>query len=155
LYLFLSLFSCSFHLFSTFLLPYQICLFLTSSPDFPCGRCVQCTGNRRLHTRRVSPCSNFSDPFFAFERSVNIQHFDERCALGRPWVDPWSLRIQCQALPHMQPALRSTAPVITSRVRIVLLLNLQAPCVLYMGQGFRYSLEKAFYVFNQQIYLIV
>ena len=51
---------------------------------------------------------NFSDPFFASERSVNIQYLDERCVLGRPWVDPWSVRIQFQALPHMQPALRST-----------------------------------------------
>ena len=33
-------------------------------------------------------------------------------------------------------------------------LNLQAPCVLYMRQAFPYSPENAFYVFNQQIYLI-
>jgi hypothetical protein len=30
--------------------------------------------------------------------------------------------------------------------------NLQAPCVLYKGQEFRYSPENAFYIFNQQIY---
>ena len=30
-------------------------------------------------------------------------------------------------------------------------LNLQAPCVLYVGQAFRYSPENAFYIFNQQI----
>ena len=34
-------------------------------------------------------------------------------------------------------------------------LNLQAPCVLYMGQAFRYSPENAFYIFNQQIYFII
>ena len=34
-------------------------------------------------------------------------------------------------------------------------LNLQAPCVLYIGQAFRYSPENAFYIFNQQIYLII
>ena len=34
-------------------------------------------------------------------------------------------------------------------------INLQAPCVLYMGQVFRYSPENAFCIFNQQIYFII
>ena len=34
-------------------------------------------------------------------------------------------------------------------------LNLWAPCVLYIGQEFRYFPENAFYIFNQQIYLII
>ena len=33
--------------------------------------------------------------------------------------------------------------------------NLQAPYVLYIGQAFRYSLDNAFYIFNQQIYFII
>ena len=33
--------------------------------------------------------------------------------------------------------------------------NLQAPCVLYIGQAFRYSSENAFYIFNQQMYFII
>ena len=33
--------------------------------------------------------------------------------------------------------------------------NLYAPCVLYIGQAFRYSPENAFYIFNQQIYFII
>jgi len=33
--------------------------------------------------------------------------------------------------------------------------NLQATCVLYIGQVFRYSPENAFYIFNQQIYFII
>ena len=33
--------------------------------------------------------------------------------------------------------------------------NLQAPCVLYIGQAFRYSPENAFYIFNQQIFFII
>ena len=33
-------------------------------------------------------------------------------------------------------------------------INLQAPCVQFIGQAFRYSPENAFYVFNQQIYFI-
>ena len=35
--------------------------------------------------------------------------------------------------------------------------NLQAPCVLYIGQAFRFSPENVFYilVFNQQIYFII
>ena len=31
-------------------------------------------------------------------------------------------------------------------------VNLQAPCVLYAGQAFRYSPENAFYMCNQQIH---
>ena len=34
-------------------------------------------------------------------------------------------------------------------------INLQAPCVLYLGQAFHYSPENAFYIFNQQIYFIM
>ena len=34
-------------------------------------------------------------------------------------------------------------------------INLLAPCVLYIGQAFRYSPENAFYIFNQQIYFII
>ena len=34
-------------------------------------------------------------------------------------------------------------------------LNDGAPCVLYIGQVFRYSPENAFYLFNQQIYFII
>ena len=34
-------------------------------------------------------------------------------------------------------------------------VNLQVPCVLYIGQAFRYSPENAFYIFNQQIYFII
>ena len=33
--------------------------------------------------------------------------------------------------------------------------NLKAPCVLYIGQAFRYFPENAFYIFNQQIYFII
>ena len=33
--------------------------------------------------------------------------------------------------------------------------NLQAPCVLYIGQAFRCFPENAFYIFNQQIYFII
>ena len=33
--------------------------------------------------------------------------------------------------------------------------NLQAPCVLYIGQAFRYSPENAFYIFIQQIFFII
>ena len=36
-----------------------------------------------------------------------------------------------------------------------LTINLQAPCVLFIGQAFRYSPENAFYLFNQQIYFII
>ena len=35
------------------------------------------------------------------------------------------------------------------------LCNLLAPCVLYIGQEFRYSPENAFYILNQQIYFII
>ena len=38
---------------------------------------------------------------------------------------------------------------------VALLLNLQAPQFLYIGQAFRFSPENAFYIFNQQIYFII
>ena len=34
-------------------------------------------------------------------------------------------------------------------------INLQAPCIFYIGQAFRYTPENAFYIFNQQIYSII
>jgi len=34
------------------------------------------------------------------------------------------------------------------------MLNLQAPCILYIRQTYRYSPEYAFYIFSQQMYLI-
>ena len=33
--------------------------------------------------------------------------------------------------------------------------NIQALCILYTGQAFRYSSENAFYIFNQQVYFII
>jgi len=33
--------------------------------------------------------------------------------------------------------------------------NLYAPCNLYIGQSYRYSPEYSFYIFSQQIYLII
>ena len=38
---------------------------------------------------------------------------------------------------------------------IKIYINLQAPCVMYIGQAFRYSPENAFYIFNQQVYFII
>ena len=34
-------------------------------------------------------------------------------------------------------------------------INVQAPCILYIGQAFHYSPQNAFYIFNQQIYFII
>jgi len=34
-------------------------------------------------------------------------------------------------------------------------MNLKAPCVLYIGQAFRFYPENAYYIFNQQIYFII
>jgi len=33
--------------------------------------------------------------------------------------------------------------------------NLYAPCILYVGQTYRYSTEFTFYIFSQQRYLII
>jgi len=35
------------------------------------------------------------------------------------------------------------------------LFNLLAPCILYIGQKYRYSPQYSFYIFSQQIYLII
>ena len=42
----------------------------------------------------------------------------------------------------------------TNRIPAVL-INLQAPCIVYIGQAYRYSPEYAFYIFSQQIYSII
>jgi len=34
-------------------------------------------------------------------------------------------------------------------------INLYAPCILYIGQTHRYSPEYAFYIFSEQIHLII
>jgi len=34
-------------------------------------------------------------------------------------------------------------------------INLYAPCILYIGHTYRYSTENTFYIFSQQIYLII
>jgi len=34
-------------------------------------------------------------------------------------------------------------------------INLYAPCILYIGQAYRYSPEYAFYIFSQQIYYLI
>ena len=33
-------------------------------------------------------------------------------------------------------------------------LKLEAPCILYIGQTYRYSPECAFYIFSQQVYYL-
>ena len=40
------------------------------------------------------------------------------------------------------------------RFDVLAMINLKSPCVLYVGQAFRYSPENAFYIFNQQMYFI-
>jgi len=43
----------------------------------------------------------------------------------------------------------------SARIAFQILFNLQATCVLYIGHAFRYSPEKDFNIFNQQIYFII
>jgi hypothetical protein len=55
----------------------------------------------------------------------------------------------CSAVP--QPYALPRAPDVESGAnKTVRNINLQAPCVLYIGQAFRYAPENAFYIFNQQ-----
>jgi hypothetical protein len=37
----------------------------------------------------------------------------------------------------------------------VFFVNLQAPCILYIGHAYRYSPEYTFYIFSQQIYYLI
>ena len=41
-----------------------------------------------------------------------------------------------------------------AKFREIWVINLYAPCILYIGQTCRSSTEYAFYIFSQQIYLI-
>ena len=51
--------------------------------------------------------------------------------------------------------LRATATQVAKAMMFWKELTFKTPCVLYIGQSFRYSSENAFYVFNQQIYFII
>ena len=60
----------------------------------------------------------------------------------------------------IQHAIRTRRIILSSVVSLYptlpsYLINLQAPCVLYTGQAFRYSVENVLYIFNQQIYFII
>ena len=44
---------------------------------------------------------------------------------------------------------------LNSRIVYIYVFNLQAPCILYIGQAYRYSPEYAFYIFSQQIYYLI
>ena len=45
-----------------------------------------------------------------------------------------------------------THSYLQTKKNIYFSINLQAPCVLCIGQAFHYSAENAFYIFNQQMY---
>ena len=60
--------------------------------------------------------------------------------------------VSCQAEKYVLRILHNTQ---IQRVDKIQSFNLQAPCVLYIGQAFHYSPENAFYIFNQQIYFII
>ena len=46
-------------------------------------------------------------------------------------------------------------PFFSQPIRLVFLLTFRHRASCFIGQGFRYSPENAFYVFNQQIYFII
>ena len=63
--------------------------------------------------------------------------------------DVYNLLYMCYV--HIEVAVKFP----TSKCLLSYFFKLSAPCVLYIGQGFRYSPENAFYIFNQQIHFIL
>jgi len=56
--------------------------------------------------------------------------------------------------PLLLPAINICLPYLP-RIPVALHINLQAPCIIYTGQTYRYSPEYAFYIFSQQVYFII
>ena len=61
----------------------------------------------------------------------------------------WTLTITYQSVENTKQHASSFV------VEGITYVNLQAPCILYIGQTYRYSTEYTFYIFSQQIYLII
>ena len=60
--------------------------------------------------------------------------------------------------PHITNRIYKQGPRIFKTLLLALYstsFNLQAPCVLYIGQAFCYTSENAFYIFKNQIYFII
>jgi len=81
---------------------------------------------------------------------------------GKPIATCWASyrRRMDSSIPALQkpPDLRFAGRFLGQHLRLEppkYTFNLQAPCILYIGQIYRYSPEYAFYIFIQQINLII
>jgi len=71
----------------------------------------------------------------------------------RSCPESWTYRTN-QVVPIQGRSTHESAPPL-KRTPPYCCFNLYAPCILYIGQTYRYSTEYSFYVFSQQICLII
>ena len=79
----------------------------------------------------------------------NMQFIGSWCRGGR------GQHSEVLILPTVSHKSLPNTPTPTATYQLLSLCYLEAPRFLYIGQGFRYSPENAFYIFNQQIYFII
>ena len=89
--------------------------------------------------------------------SKNVQQFTDKINCVQLYIVLHLLKYNCDTWSHEHNILYMFRTVMTnylcetSRGQF----NLQAPCMLYIGQTYHYSTEYAFYIFSPQIYLII
>ena len=119
---------------------------------------------------RVGLPSDLLSLRFPHQNPVCISHLPHACYMPHPpyysWPDHpnimyWALQImkllfnrrQFSPLPCYLLSLLSS--IFSSTLSLYFSLNHYAPCILYIGQTCRYSPQYSFYIFSQQIYLII
>ena len=104
-----------------------------------------------VHSQRsICHCTNQARDKFSIKQILNVSLYPpQKKILQRNYFKKTTN--SCGIKPE-PPRTKYSLNCKTTRADI---FNLQAPCVLYIGQAFRYSPENDFYVFNQQIYFII
>ena len=110
------------------------------------GRCVSNFNALRDHKRNLgAEGGGVGTILKLFIKIVNLWLLDLRGTNRQTGVRVGEIDVYIRAGLNQSSASNLTPSYIT----------IQAPCVLYIGQAFRYSPENAFYIFNQQIYFII
>ena len=107
-----------------------------------------CPFNQVSAATMTSASDEIWRPFNCFFQSGRVKDLSAHLKTGDQTSYIWLAELTL----HLYP---SGIYLMRQGKRCSVLVNLQAPRFLYIGQGFRYSPENAFYIFNQQIYFII
>ena len=101
----------------------------------------------------LSPASQSGDPN---SLSVHVRFVVKKATLGKVFFFISSFpRALVSFIHHRRYIISGIASVVKLHINNKCLVNLYAPCILHIGQTYRYSTEYSFYIFSQQIYLII